>query len=147
MTIRPSLPVIGQNNHARILSRLAKIAFYSEPVGQVRMACAITLKKELISVGINQLKSHPLQKQYGKNDDSIFLHSEIDAIKKALKKIDDLSKCTMYICRIKYTDRFKKTIITGLAKPCSGCSNAISAFGIRKVYYTLDGEGYGKRHY
>lgn len=108
------------------------------------MAAAIVFRNEIISIGINSNKSHPFQAKYGRNSDSIYLHAEIDAIKNALKciSVDQLTKTTLYICRVKYTDSKKSGQIWGLSRPCEGCIRAITTFNIKKVVYSIEKEGY-----
>ena len=83
-----------------------------------------------------------MQARYGKNQDAIFLHSEIDAIKNAIRNIslDQLTRSTLYVARLK-RDTDAKTHIQGLACPCDGCAKAIAAFNIKRVVYTLDTAG------
>ena len=120
---------------------LARLAETVEPVRKARLAASIVISNDVVSFGINQLKSHPLQSRFGKNEDSIYLHAEIDAIKNALRHInvEDLEKATLYITRVKFDSWEKRNLIYGLAKPCSGCQRAILTFGISRVVYTLDG--------
>ena len=107
---------------------------------QFKMACALVYKKYIISIGNNQLKTHPMQSEYSKNEDSIYLHAEIDAIRKALQIIsrEQLAQCDMYIARVKRADANTDDYVTGLAKPCKGCQKAIRKFGIKNVFYTED---------
>ena len=51
---------------------------------RARLAACVVYKRDIVSFGINQLKSHPFQAKFSKNEDSIFLHAETDAIKNAL---------------------------------------------------------------
>jgi tRNA(Arg) A34 adenosine deaminase TadA len=125
----------------RIFSLLMTMAETVEPVGDARIASAIVLKNDVISFGINKRKSHPFQKKYGKNEDAIYLHAEIDAIKNALRHIEqeELSRASLYVARVK---RSKSQFVQGLAKPCAkGCCKAIAAFGIKNVYYTTNTQG------
>jgi tRNA(Arg) A34 adenosine deaminase TadA len=110
------------------------------PVSNARIAAALVIRNDIISIGINKKKSHPFQAKFLKNDHAIFLHAEIDAIKNALKKYDisKVEKSTLYICRMKWSNGRKK-FERGLAKPCSGCMMAISTFNINNVYYTTNG--------
>ena len=96
-------------------------------------------KEHILAEGRNQHKSHPFQKLYGKNDQCIYLHAEVEAIKNALKTmhVDSLSDCDLYVMRLKQASRTGPTI-TGLSKPCIGCMRAIATFGIHNVYYTED---------
>ncbi len=126
-------------NHSEIYDVLFKLAQTVEKTANAQMAAAIFKRNKLVSFGVNSKKTHPFQKRFGKNDDCIFLHSEIDAIKNALRYIslDDLKKCSIYISRIK-KDKPKGKYISGMAKPCEGCARALFSFGIKKVYYTED---------
>lgn len=128
----------------RYINILAKLASVTEPVAAARIASCLVYKNNIISFGICRKKTHPFQAKFGKNKNSIYLHSEIDCIKNSLKEIsiDELSKSTLYICRVKYDGPTKSKMIFGLSKPCPGCTRAILNFGISKVIYTLDNEGY-----
>ena len=90
--------------------------------------------------GRNSGKTHPLQAQFQKNEDAIYLHAEIDSIRNMLRQLDpdELRHCTLYIARAKYVDGTKKKMVYGEAKPCTGCQSAILAFRIKKVVYTSD---------
>lgn len=149
LNVQPTRPLIfpevrGVSRHDKYMNLLAKMAVAVQPVAQARMAACLVFQNEIISFGVNQRKSHPFQALYGTNKDSIFLHAETDCIKNALKLItvEDLTKSTLYICRVKYEACTKSKFIFGLAKPCPGCSRAIANFGIRNVFYSLDTIGY-----
>jgi deoxycytidylate deaminase len=134
----------GKNKNSKYINLLSKIAIAVEPVANARIASALVYKNEVVSVGICKHKSHPFQAEYSKNNNSIFLHSETDCIKNALKDIsvEVLSKCTLYIVRVKYEDAKRRKFIFGLAKPCEGCTRAIANFNIKEVIYSLDNDGY-----
>lgn len=131
--------------HSKILDLLSKVAVTVEPVASARIAAAIVYKNDIISFGVNQRKSHPFQAQFCRNHQSIFLHAETDAIKNALKFIDQetLSRSTLYICRMKYVGTDRRKFVYGLSKPCDGCMRAIANFDIKNVVYSLDDGGYG----
>lgn len=124
----------------KYLSILSTIAQDVLPVGHAKIAAAIVYKDEIISIGVCSYKTHPLQKQYGRNAHSIFLHAEVDALVKAkyrvLKRGISLKKCTMYIARAKRAGSQSIGYISGLAKPCDGCMKAINEAGITRVFYT-----------
>lgn len=125
--IAEAIPAAAHNRRGRVL--------------RTRIAACIVYKNEIVSVGINQLKSHPFQAKFSRHEDSIFLHAETDAIKNALKHIDvdQLSKSTLYVCRVKYDEhKSKKVQMRGMCKPCEGCQRAIATFNINKVVYTCD---------
>jgi deoxycytidylate deaminase len=110
------------------------------PVGHARIAACVVYKNELISVGVCSYKTHPLQRRYGRNQHSVYLHAEVDAIIKAQKRVEargiSLKKCTLYVARVKRPAAFATSFIAGLAKPCEGCMKAIREAGIGKVVFT-----------
>jgi tRNA(Arg) A34 adenosine deaminase TadA len=127
----------------QILHTLEKVAA-ANPHPAEKFAAAVVYRNRIISIGMNSMKSHPLQAKYSKNEHAIFLHSEIAAIKNALREleVDDLTKCDIYITRVKKEKPFSKKFVWGLAKPCPGCQRAIAEFGIKRVIYTCDGGDY-----
>jgi deoxycytidylate deaminase len=119
------------NNDCRHTKRLKKIQLLAQDASQMtkhRHAAAIYIGTRLVSVGVNKMKSHPLQAKFGRNSDAIYIHAEIDAIKNALKRIRlaDLENATLYVAKAKATN----------SKPCEGCQKAIIHFGIKKVFWT-----------
>ena len=126
-----------------ILDTLIKVAMASTEDMPTKLAAAVVLRNRIISIGVNQKKSHPFQAKYGKNEESIFWHAETDAIKNALREIsvDDLARCDLYIARVKKPKPKSKEWVWGLAAPCEGCKRAIATFGIRNVIYTTDVTG------
>ena len=105
---------------------------------RAKVAAAIVHKNKLISIGMNFKKSDPFQKMFSSNDDSIYLHAETLAIKRALKVLDehDLQKCSLFVCRIKFDHDFN--VLRGLAKPCEGCQKAIQHYNLKQTIYSLD---------
>ena len=124
----------------KILENIFQLAQDTEGAGNSRLAACIVYKNKIISYGFNQKKTHPFQSQYSKNEDAIYLHSETDAIKNALKRVDPeiLEKSTLCVVRAKRNSDNHKEWIFGLAKPCCGCAKAIATFGIKNVIYTTD---------
>lgn len=118
---------------------LQLIAENLPPVAHARVAAAIVYRGHVISVGVCQYKTHPLQKKYSRNDSSVYLHAEIDAISKASRKgisIDQFRECEMYVYRAKRPHPHTEGFIAGLAKPCEGCMKAIAAVGISNIYWS-----------
>lgn len=136
--------VAGGGKHSKYINVLSKIASDLSPVKSARLAACVVLQNDIVSFGVNEMKSHPFQARYGKNKDAVFLHAETSAIKNALKYISlhDLERCTLYISRVKFDDATKTKLIFGTAKPCPGCFRCINTFNIKKVYYTLDNQQY-----
>lgn len=116
----------------RVLETLNKVALLSDHP-KFQMAAAIVYRNSILGIGCNRMKSHPFQAKYSKNQESIFLHAEVHAIKNALKEhaVDRIRGAEMIIVR-----RTKKGY--GMAKPCEGCMRALAEFGIDNVYYTTD---------
>ena len=108
-----------------------------------RLAAAVVYKNQVITVGINRKKSHPFQARYSKNEDAIYLHAETDTIRAALRYLSEkqLSKSTLYVCRVKHEDGLDSPVIWGLSKPCVGCQRAIATFDIKNVVYSEEGTG------
>lgn len=126
------------------IGMLARLASDMPKAGRARLAACIVHKGQVAAFGFNSMKSHPFQARFGRNSDSIFLHSETDAIKNALKVLDqrELERSTLYVCRVKKTGPRSRTTILGLARPCEGCARAIATFGIRRTVWSMDDGGF-----
>lgn len=131
--------------HEKYWKLLEKIAIASEPVARTRLAACLVYKNELLAVGYNKNKTHPIAKRFRKTEGAEYLHAEVDCIKNALRVYDPeiLTKATLYVLRVKRPDDDHKAFVRGMAKPCCGCAHAIEQFGIKKVYFTTD-EGYSE---
>lgn len=116
---------------------------------KVWIASALVCRNKVISYGVNQMKTHPYQKRYGKNAESIFWHSETSAIYIADKrlKFDKFEDSVLYVARIKYESSDKKKFISGLASPCDGCMQCIKDYGIKTVIYTMNHIDGSKEHF
>lgn len=90
-----------------------------------------------MSLGVCRYQTHPMQKLYGRNEESIYLHAEVDAIQNFLRRHDKrfLSSCSLYVARIKGP---QGNLVDGLAKPCEGCERCIKHFKINQVFFTKD---------
>lgn len=128
----------------KYIDLVSKMAEDVIPVSNARIASAVVLGNTVVGMGHNSYKTHPLQAKYGTTEYNIHIHAEIDAIKNSLKRIsvDDLSKATLYISRVKKKDK-KRGFVPGLSAPCDGCMGAIADFGIKRVVYSLDDRGFG----
>jgi len=129
----------------KYIDEMLKLAEDVKPVAAARIAACLVKKNSIIAYGFNTLKSHPLQKKFGRNNDSIFLHAETSVIKNALMHFHDpdiLNGSVMYVARVKHPNYRDKSFIPGLACPCEGCQRAILEFGIKNVAYTLNDSGF-----
>lgn len=110
---------------------------------KIKIGCVIVNKKEVISVGTNTPKSHPVQMIYNtkyyrdRYKDGMFfhhyIHAEIRAILNAERQ--DLTGCSLYT----YRETFNGEIAN--SRPCPACMKMIKNVGIKKIYYTTK-DGY-----
>jgi len=107
---------------------------------RAKLAASLVIRNEIISVGYNSYKTHPLQKKFSKNIEAIFKHAEVDCIINALRHVDadDLSKATLYIHRVKKLTKDHLDWSDGYSEPCCGCKQAIDHFKIKRVVYSTD---------
>jgi deoxycytidylate deaminase len=95
------------------------------------IATAFDKRGRVISTGRNNYqKSHPLMAHFAKiaqeSEEKICLHAEVSALVQA----KDRKVHSLLVQRIEGTG-------FGLAKPCKTCSEAIKAFGVKFVQYTM----------
>ena len=116
--------------------QIANISDYS----RIHIGCIAVYQGQVIGLGFNTNKTHPVQKFYNKyrtTSDYILpkLHAAIRCINQ-IKHLDiNFSKVKLYIYRIRKDQPF------GLSRPCPSCMAAIKDLGIRDVYYTTN-DGY-----
>ena len=118
-------------NWMKVALRLAED---TSPVANAKLVALVVRGNELVSVGWNQKKSHPLQKRFSSNPERIFLHAEVDAIIKGFRR-GTLEDCDLIIARVK---RDGPDWVSGLAKPCEGCQRAIKWSGVKGCYWSED---------
>jgi deoxycytidylate deaminase len=87
--------------HEGIFNTLRVLAEDVAPIKSSRMTAAIVRGKDIISLGANQMRTHPFQAKFGKNPESLFWHAETNAIYNALRVMDveGLKKADLYVCR------------------------------------------------
>lgn len=109
-----------------------------------KIGCVIVEGNKVISVGYNQAKSNPKQKEYNRYRNFRLpkkvtplennCHAEMMALSKIwTRKNENWSRASIYIYRESKNGELK------LAKPCNACAKAIIEFGIGHVYYTTEG--------
>jgi deoxycytidylate deaminase len=101
----------------------ARKASFKSTHRQHKIGCVLVYKNKIVSVGFNQLKTHPESTHPYKS-----IHAEFDAIYKSNSLA--LSDCDLYVYR---EDKKGKPAI---AKPCKYCDLLIKQVGIKNVYYT-----------
>lgn len=104
------------------------------------VSSAIVYRDKVVCYGVNQMKTHPYQMRYGRNKESIFWHSETNALYIADKrlKFEKFKNSYLYIARTKWDSSDKNHLIYGLAYPCDGCMRCIKEYGIKGIIYTMD---------
>lgn len=123
--------------HGKILDYLHEVAIAVPRVGSGKLAAAVVYKGRIVSVGINQMKTHPLQLKYQSSPLKSSLHAEIAAIIRCSRILNEREISRASIC----VARDKKVLGVhsyGLARPCTGCLDCIIAFGFKDIWYTND---------
>lgn len=141
------------NRDLKILNFTRRLAIDNPGINnRMKLAAALVIKRDIVSVGVNARRSHPIQKRFGKNSESIYIHAEIAAIVNSLNHVskDDLRRASLYVYRVKRSsgDVSSHSWVSGQSCPCEGCISAISAFKIRRVIHSTDVEHqYGELHF
>lgn len=121
------------------------------PFAGAKVSAILVVKNEIIAMGSNLNKTHPFAARWGKNEDSIYFHAEVNAIYNALRRSSEEElknmKTTLYVCRVKHPPASNGEYVSGLARPCRGCMKAIDHFQINRVVYTLDGINSNDKNY
>ena len=107
---------------------------------RAKLAASLVIRNEIISVGYNSYKTHPLQKRFSKNIEAIFKHAEVDCIINALRYVEpeELEKANLYVYRVKKLEKDHKEWVDGISEPCCGCEAAINHFKIKKVVFSTE---------
>lgn len=107
--------------------------------------CAIIVRGgSIISVGYNKHNTNAFVEHYADitrgrgRDFCLSTHAEQDAILKARNKVN-LRGCKIFVAR-----RLKKDGQPGMARPCPICENVLYQYGIRKAYYTINENQFGR---
>jgi deoxycytidylate deaminase len=124
------------NKDLHVLHSLSHLAYLNKICAGAKISAAIVYKSEIIVLGFNKYKSHPIMLKFASNKSRIFLHAEADAIRKATKFLseDELRKSCLYVCRV------LKNGAWGISKPCDGCMNMIRSFEINRIIYSSNGK-------
>jgi deoxycytidylate deaminase len=92
-------------------------------------------KQRLLSIGINNPKTHPLNlrynyinKQRDKISEMVGTHSELNAVIKL--GLEDCSGFTMVNTRINRNNKLDYSY------PCNGCMDMIKKYGFKKIIYS-----------
>lgn len=102
---------------------------------KIHIGAVVVVKNEIISVGTNLRKTHPMQKRYNINRfneveevTNHYIHAEINALLKV--KHLKLKDASIYVYRKNSNNKF------AMCRPCNACMAYIKELGIRSIYYT-----------
>jgi dCMP deaminase len=109
--------------------RIASKTALKSPFSQHRVGAVIVKNGRVLSTGYNELR-------YTRELKKLSVHAEEAAILELLKsrRQSSLVGADLYVTRITPGNR------VGLAKPCDRCQKLIQATGIRRVFYTTNGD-------
>lgn len=104
---------------------------------KARVGAVLVDRGDVVSVGVNGNKSHPLQQKYNRlrfRDDDVsamghLMHAEIEALVKGREYFTH-HHAAIYVYRI------MKNGDKGMSRPCPGCIQALLDFGVKRMYYT-----------
>ena len=116
----------------------AKNASFLSDFKQVHIGCVAVYKKQIVGVGYNMNKTHPLQMKYNKYRSLYWngiqpqakIHAEMSCLLNIRELDIDFSKVKLYIYRE------DKNGHLALSKPCDACMRAIKDLGIKEINYT-----------
>lgn len=111
---------------------------------KTHIGCVAVYQGQVIGIGCNCNKTHPIQKYYNKYRDINCngfevlpkLHAEINCINSIKHLNINFARVKLYIYRVRKDQPF------GMSRPCPSCMAAIRDLGIRDIYYTTN-MGYG----
>ena len=116
--------------HLKLAELMASYSDYD----RIHIGACIIKKRQVISTGYNQNKTHPIQEKY--NNKSLTykkskakLHAEMDALIRAGK---NSKGATLYIFRRGNDNIYR------MSKPCNACMNYIKKCGIKRIVYTIE---------
>lgn len=126
-------------NDYRYFYKARQVAMISD-FHKIHIGCVAIYQGNIIGIGCNCNKTHPMQKKYNKyrKQTEIILpklHAEINCVNSIRHMDINFAKVKLYIYRIRKDQPY------GLARPCPSCMAAIKDLGIRDIYYTTN-EGY-----
>jgi deoxycytidylate deaminase len=122
------------NAYDHKLFALARAAARTSTHNKAHIGAVIVCGKDILSVGVNGMKSHPLQAKYNRlrfEDERAnhLMHAELDALVKAK---------AMKANPAVYIYRELRHGGTGMSRPCVGCLRALIDHGVTRMFYTTE---------
>mgnify|MGYP000032344743 FL=1 len=120
----------------------AKMAATISDYKKTHIGCIAVYQGNVIGIGCNTIKTHPIQKYYNryrnswnKNGIKPTLHAEINCLN-SIRHLDiNFQKVKLYIFRTRFDKEF------GMCRPCPSCMASIKDLFIKHIYYTSN-DGY-----
>ena len=130
------------NSDFRYFQKARQVAGISDYY-KTHIGCVAVYQGQVIGLGCNCNKTHPIQKKYdkyrdlhGENIEPLHkLHAEISCLNQIKHLNINFTKVKLYVYRIRNDQPY------GMARPCPSCMAAIKDLGIRNIYYTTN-DGY-----
>ena len=126
--------------------RLANARPLITPRGSSSISRVTTVLSDGVSqfIGNNSYRSHPFVKYFSESDSKICLHSELDALNKAVRYFSRRSgvsykKSISHLFLSGFTASVARVLSNGepaLAKPCSVCQKALDHFKVSNIEWT-----------
>ena len=121
-----------------------QVALFSD-FTKIHIGCVAVYRGQVIGIGCNTNKTHPMQAKYNRLRDSDAcrtwrehsVHAEIACLNQIRHMDVKWSKVKLYIYRLRKDGKF------GMCRPCVACMAAIKDIGIKNIYYTSD-SGYAQ---
>jgi len=115
---------------------LARAASQLSTHQHFKIGAVLANGSSILATGVNQEKSHPLQKKYNrargtKATEWSYLHAELTA----LLKVKDKS---LLVGSTIYVSRSFKSGGNALARPCEACLDALIDHGVKMIVYTTE---------
>ena len=97
--------------------------------GNYRLGAILVYKNNIVSVGMNSYKTHPILQ---KRTAWPFLHAEQHAIVRA--GVDNCEGLDLYVARVLKNNNL------AMSRPCGICDKLIKEVGIKNIYYSDGGK-------
>lgn len=131
-----------------MIETLLDLAARRPRVHKARVCAALVSRKGLVvSVGFNQMKTHPRAAHWHRLAlrpfECVHIHAEMDALLRAQGEgFKGFSSSTLYVARSVKTQSGEKK--NGLALPCPSCVYAIQEYNVPRVVFTTNSQTLGE---
>lgn len=117
-----------KENIINLATKVAQLSGHKFQIGAV-----LVRGKRVLSFGVNKYKSHPRQINPHTKTLGTSIHAELDCVIHAPYPM--ISGSSIYVARL------LRDGTHGYCRPCISCISLLKEYGIRKIIYTLEGNG------